>query len=573
MRHTLAHLLARAVRELYPHAKPAIGPAIEHGFYYDFDFGKGPAPGEKDLERIEQKMRDLLPSWTEFTRKEVTAREAREFFKGNEYKEELIDELEKNGETITFYTAGDFTDLCRGGHAEHPSKDIDPEGFCLSRIAGAYWRGSEKNPQLVRIYGLAFENKEQLQEHLKRMEEAKKRDHRLLGEQLELFTVSEEVGKGLPFWLPKGALVRRELEQYMYEKEAERGYQHVVTPILCRKELYERSGHLKHYREDMYRPIEIEGEEYFLRPMNCPHHHQVFSYRPRSYRELPLRIAEFGLVHRFERSGILTGLIRARCFTQNDAHVYCAQADLKKEVQDVLSMIKETYELFGIQDTWFRLSLPDLADKEKYGDEAFWEEASAATREALEEFGARYEEGGGEASFYGPKIDVQIRNVAGKEDTIATVQVDFYSAKRFDLEFVNEKGEKERPVLVHRAVMGSLERFFAFLIEHYAGAFPLWLAPVQARVIAVSEKHQEYASKVTSRLKEAGLRAELEESDTPLGKKIREGKMQKIPYLLVVGEKEEQGQSVSVESRKGSLGARPLEELIASLQEEVKRRV
>ena len=379
---------------------------------------------------------------------------------------------------------------------------------------------------LTRIYALAFGNKQELGDYRAMLEEAKKRDHRILGEKLDLFMISDEVGKGLPLWLPNGAYIRKKLEDFIYEKESARGYKYIYTPILTNKRLYEQSGHLVHYREDMYSPIEIEGEEYYLRPMNCPHHHQIFKHRPLSYRDLPLRLAESGLVHRFERSGVLTGLIRARCFTQNDAHIYCAKSDLKNELLDVLKLFHEVYDnVFGIRDYWFRLSLPDFSNKEKFGDienSATWEEAAKMARDTLDEFGAKYVEGGGEAAFYGPKIDVQIKNVNGKEDTIATIQIDFYSAKRFDLHFINAEGQKEEPVIIHRAIMGSFDRFFAFITEHYGGAFPLWLSPVQVKVITISENHHAYGTKIFEILKEAVIRSELDLNNESLGKKIRE---------------------------------------------------
>lgn len=571
-RHTLAHLLAAAVKELYPLAKPTIGPAIDNGFYYDFDFSGSERPGDDDLAAIEKSMRKFLPSWSEMTEKEVSQQEAKDAFKNNPFKIELIDEIVGKGERITLYTAGSFTDLCRGGHVENPAKEIAQDSFELDRIAGAYWRGDEKNQMLTRIYGLAFDTKEGLSGYKTQREEAKKRDHRTLAEQLDLFMISEEVGKGLPLWLPKGAFIRRQLENFMYDKETAAGYKHVVTPILTHKRLYEQSGHLAHYRDDMYSPIEIEGEEYFLRPMNCPHHHQIYRHRPASYRDLPLRIAEFGLVHRFERSGVLTGLIRARCFTQNDAHIYCAKNDLKKEMLDILSLFNEIYGTFGISDYWFRLSLPDFSNTEKYGDiedRDMWDEASDITRAALEEFGAKYVDGGGEAAFYGPKIDVQIRNVAGKEDTIATIQVDFYSPKRFDLSFTNENGLKEHPVIIHRAIMGSFDRFFAFLTERYAGAFPLWLSPVQARVLPVSEKHNAYAKEVVDALKAEGVRADANCANESLGKKIRGAKTEKIPYLLVVGDKEVEAKTVAIDSRDhGKLESGSLEDFIAKIKAE-----
>jgi len=577
IRHTLAHLLAAAVVKKYPHAKLTLGPAIENGFYYDIDFSGGETPGDNDLMKLENLMRNILPYWTEFTHKEIPADEARSIFAGNPFKLELINEIAERDEKITLYTIGDFTDLCRGGHSKNPAKEIAPDSFSLDKIAGAYWRGSEKNPMLTRIYGLAFASAKELEEYRTQQEEAKKRDHRLLNEKHDYFMISEDVGKGLPLYLPNGAYIRKKLEDFMYEKELAHGYKYVYTPILTHKRLYEQSGHLDHYHEDMYSPISIEGEEYYLRPMNCPHHHQIFRHRPVSYRDLPLRLAEFGLVHRFERSGVLTGLIRARCFTQNDAHIYCEKKDLKKELLDVLSLFKEVYDdVFSIQNYWFRLSLPDFENTEKFGDvenRMMWDEATESARTALQEFGAQYVEGGGEAAFYGPKIDVQIRNVNGKEDTIATIQIDFYSANRFDLAFTNSDGQKEKPVIIHRAIMGSFERFFAFLIEQYAGAFPTWLAPMHVSILPVSDKHNDYAKKVLETLRAGGIQVSVDNSKETLGKKVREAKSSKVPYFIVIGDKEVQANTIAIESRdEGKLGAMSVDLFLKKIQEEITTR-
>jgi len=575
VRHTLAHLLAAVVVKKYPHAKLTLGPAIENGFYYDIDFSGGETPGDNDLMKLENLMRNILPSWTEFTHKEIPADEARTIFAGNPFKLELINEIAERNEKITLYTIGDFTDLCRGGHSKNPAKEIAPDSFSLDKIAGAYWRGSEKNPMLTRIYGLAFASAKELEEYRTQQEEAKKRDHRLLNEKHGYFMISEDVGKGLPLYLPNGAYIRKKLEDFMYEKELAHGYKYVYTPILTHKRLYEQSGHLDHYREDMYSPISIEDEEYYLRPMNCPHHHQIFRHRPISYRDLPLRLAEFGLVHRFERSGVLTGLIRARCFTQNDAHIYCEKKDLKKELLDVLALFKEVYDdVFNIQNYWFRLSLPDFENTEKFGDvenRTMWDEATESARTALQEFGAQYVEGGGEAAFYGPKIDVQIRNVNGKEDTIATIQIDFYSANRFDLAFTNSDGQKEKPVIIHRAIMGSFERFFAFLIEQYAGAFPTWLAPMHVSILPVSDKHNDYAKKVLETLRVGGIQASVDNSKETLGKKVREAKSSKVPYFIVIGDREVESKTITVENRNGEkLDITSVNTFLVLVQDEIK---
>ena len=552
IRHSLAHLMAAAINGKHPEVKLGIGPTIENGFYYDFDFsGLDHSPTEENLPKLENFIRELIKQDIKFEREEITAEKAREIFQDQPFKLELIDELEKSGEQISIYKSGGFTDLCAGPHIKS-TKEIDPDAFKLTKVAGAYWKGSEKNKMLTRIYGVAFSSKQELDDYIKMMEEAEKRDHRKLGKELELFMISEEVGKGLPLWLPNGAFIRRKLEDYMYQKELENGYKYVYTPIIAHKKLYETSGHLAHYKEDMYSPIDIEGEEYYLKPMNCPHHHMIYKHGQVSYKDLPLRLAEFGLVHRFERSGVLTGLIRARAFTQNDSHIYCQKNQLKSELIEVLKLFKEVYNDFNISDFWYRLSLPDFKNEEKYGDikdKKMWEESAEIAEQALKEFGVKYEKVEGEASFYGPKIDVQAKNVLGKEDTIATVQVDFYSAKKFDLNFINEKGEKEHPVIIHRAIMGSFDRFFAFLTEKTSGNFPVWLSPIQVMIIPVGEKFNEYGEKVLVALKNAGIRTEIDKTNETLGKKIRANKIKKIPYLLVVGEKEETEKTVSVNAR------------------------
>lgn len=577
IRHSLSHLMAAAVEELWPKVKFAIGPAIENGFYYDFDFGDEKI-GEADLVKIEKKISHLIKRNVKFERNEVDINEAikREKKTGQIYKVELISDLKKDGvKKVSYYKSGDFVDLCRGPHIASSGK-IVKGSFKLVKIAGAYWRGDEKNRMLTRIYGLAFGSKSELDNYLKMLEEAEKRDHRKIGKDLELFMISEEVGKGLPLWLPNGAFIRKKLEDYMYEKELERGYKYVYTPVLTHKKLYEISGHLAHYREDMYNPIDIEGEEYYLKPMNCPHHHMIYNYKPLSYKDLPLRLAEFGLIHRFERSGVLTGLIRARCFTQNDSHIYCRREQLKGELLGVLSLFKEVYDDFNIKDFWFRLSLPDFNNKEKYGDienKNMWEEAATAAREAMEEFGAKYVDGVGEATFYGPKIDVQVKNVLDKEDTIATAQIDFYSAGKFNLYFINEKGEKEQPVIIHRAIMGSFDRFFSFLVEQSIGAFPLWLSPVQVKIISVGEAHAEYCRKLAAEFKINGIRTEVDEHNETVGNKIRKAIGEKVPYILVIGDREMGSDKLAVRDR-GAKETREINKIdfIAEFREKIEKR-
>ncbi|GIW25325.1 threonine--tRNA ligase [Meiothermus sp.] len=578
-RHTLAHVLAQAVRELYlergfkpEDVKLAIGPVIENGFYYDID---APEPiREEDLPLIEEKMRRIVAANLPLERFVLPREEALKRYAGiDPYKTELIQDLPEH-EELSFYKQGDeqfgFTDLCRGPHV--PSTGRIPPYFKLTGIAGAYWRGDSSRPMLQRIYGIAFRTKEELEHYLWQQEEAKRRDHRKLGAELDLFTISEEVGKGLPLWLPRGAFIRRQMEDYMYHKEQEHGYHYVYTPHIANARLYYTSGHLPYYKDDMYAPIEIEGEEYYLKPMNCPHHHMIYKARPKSYRDLPLRLAEFGTVYRFELSGTLTGLTRARGFTQNDAHIYCSRAQVTEEFIKVIQLIDEVYQDFGITDYWFRLSLPDFEhNPEKFGEENDnWRDSIAAIRAALEQTGAKYVEGIGEATFYGPKLDVQIRSVLGKEDTIATNQLDFIVPERFGLEFTNEKGEKETPVCIHRAVMGSFDRFFAFYLEHTAGDFPLWLSPIQAVIVPIADRHLEYAQQVAAQMRKNKLRVEIDSRPERMNAKIRDAELQKIPLILVVGDKELEAGAVNVRERhvkeQRTLG-------IAALIEEMKGRV
>jgi len=488
-----------------------------------------------------------------FERQEISHEETvKHFNKANQnYKVEIL-ESEAKDNKVSIYRTGNFVDLCRGPHVDSTG-EIDATSFKLTKIAGAYWRGDEKNKMLQRIYGLAFGNKKELQEYLKMQEEAEKRDHRKIADQMDLFMISEEIGKGLPLWLPKGAFIRKKLEDYMYEIERKNGYSYVYTPVLTHERLYKTSGHLAHYKDDMYSPLDIEGEKYYLKPMNCPHHHIMFKYKPKSYKDLPVRFSDFSPLHRFERSGVLTGLIRARCFSQNDAHIYCSQEQVKEEFENVIKLFQKVYDDFRITGYWFRLSLPDFNNKEKYGDienKELWEKSAEIARSVMKKLKVKFVEAEGEAAFYGPKIDVQIKNVAGKEDSIATCQLDFYSPDRFDLSFINEKGEKEKPVIIHRAIMGSFDRFFAFLVEQTAGAFPVWLAPIQARILPISsEKHLDYAKKIYNEFIAKDIRTELDESNETLGKKIRAGEMQKIPYLLVIGDKEIESESVNVRTR------------------------
>jgi threonyl-tRNA synthetase len=568
LRHSAAHLLAQAVLELYPGTKLGIGPPIENGFYYDFDL---PQPiGEEDLPRIEARMREIAAHNLDIVRIETSREEARQLIEkiGQvPYKLELLDAIPE-GETISFYQQGDFIDLCRGPHVQNTG---EIKHFKLLSIAGAYWRGDEHNKMLTRIYGTAFFTEEELQDYLHRLEEAKRRDHRRLGRELGLFMISPEVGPGLPMLLPKGATIRRVLEEFILQEELKAGYQHVRTPEIANLNLYRTSGHYPYYKDSMYPPMVFEeGEELILRPMNCPHHFLIYKSEPRSYRDLPLRIAELGTVYRYEKSGELSGLIRVRCFTINDAHVFLRPEQIKAEVQHNIELIQKVYKRLNLTDFWYRLSLRDPDNKQKYiDDDSMWETAETALREALDELGLDYVAVRGEAAFYGPKLDVEVRDCLGREWTISTVQLDFLMAHRFDLEYTGEDGKPHRPVIIHRAPIGSFERMMGFLIEHYAGAFPLWLAPVQVAILPIADRHLEYARQVWERLRAAGYRAELDARRETLGYKIRYHQTQKVPYMLIVGDKEVETQQVAVRSREaGDLGQMHLDALLERLAAE-----
>lgn len=571
-RHSLAHLLAAAVLELYPTAKNTIGPAVDNGFYYDFDNLK---ISDADLPKIEKKMKELLPTWKKFDFKVVEANEARTAYSTNPYKLELINELEKAGEQITFYTGGGFTDLCRGGHSENPSKDIKPDSWKLSRIAGAYWRGDEKNKMLTRIYGLAFEDKKELVDYEKQLVEAEKSDHRKLGQQLELFMFDEDVGPGLPLWLPNGAVLIEELEKLARETENAAGYQRVRTPHIAKHSMYEKSGHLPYYEGGMFPPMEYEGEKYYLRAMNCPHHHKIFAAKPRSYRDLPLRLAEYGTVYRHEKSGELFGLMRVRMLQMNDAHIYCTEEQFADEFRAVNEMYLKYFKIFGIEKYSMRFSTHDPKKLgQKYVNEpTLWKKTEDMVRQVLIESKIPFEEVANEAAFYGPKIDVQVWCAVGREFTLATNQVDFAVPKRFGLVYTDKDGREKTPLCIHRAPLGTHERFIGFLIEYFAGAFPLWLSPTQVKILPIGEAHLTFAKEVEKTLRAENIRAELDESNETLGKKVRAVKLQKIPYWLVIGDKEISADKVTLESRtQGNLGQISVAELIQKFQKEISER-
>lgn len=554
MRHTLAHLLAQAVIEKYPNAQLTLGPAVDNGFYYDIDFIDAKV-SDDDLKEFQTSMRKNLKKWTEFTRREVSRDEALEFFKGNPYKEELINEITERGEAITLYTCGGFTDLCRGGHLENPAAEISADSFKLDRIAGAYWRGDEKNKMLTRIYGLAFESAEKLDDYLKQREEAEKRDHRKLGKELDLFIFSDVVGKGLPLWTEKGATIRRELERFIVDEELKRNYKHVYTPDIAKLDLYRKSGHYPYYQDSMYAPIVIDDEEFMLRPMTCPHHFELYLSKPRSYRELPMRIGELAKLYRYEQSGELTGLLRVRGFCLADAHIICKDAEQAgSEVNGALDLIEYVCGVFGLKpgtDFWYRLSLGDRTNTEKYYDDPHaWDIAENELRKVLQARGVRFEEAAGEAAFYGPKIDIQMRDVRGKDNTAFTVQYDFVMPKRFKLEYTDSDGAIKEAIVVHRSSIGAIERVVAFLIEHWGGNMPTWLSPTQVAVIPVNtEKHGTYAGDLAKRLKDWNIRTDFMDDNDSMGKKVRRAKNERIPYTIIIGDKDIEANMITVERR------------------------
>lgn len=568
-RHTLAHLLAAAVAERFPHAKPTIGPSIDNGFYYDFDFGGGAVAGEADLPQLLEAMQELLPDWKEMTGTEVSEKDARDRFADNPYKLELIDEIVAKGEPILLYTAGGFTDLCRGGHSERPAHELTSDAFVLERVAGAYWRGDEKNPMLTRIYGLAFDTKEELDTYRTQIEEAKKRDHRKIGQDLDLFTFSPLVGSGLPLWTPKGTVIRHELDRFVWELRAKNGYDRVTIPHITKKDLYETSGHWAKFADELFRIKTREGKEYALKPMNCPHHTQIFGRKPHSYREMPQRYAETTMVYRDEQSGELGGLTRVLSITQDDSHVFCRMNQVKEEFFRIWDMVDTFYGTFGFT-LRVRLSFHDSKNMDGYlGTPETWAEAENALRDIAKERNADYFEAEGEAAMYGPKLDFMATDSMGREHQVATIQLDMLQPERFDLSCINEKGEKERIVMIHCAIMGSIERFGAVMIEHYGGNFPVWLAPVQVRILPVSEKHHAYAGDVYAMLRGADIRAELDIANESLGKRIRAAKQEKLPYLLVLGDKEIESGQITAEGRDGSSQAMSVEDYVARVTQEI----
>jgi threonyl-tRNA synthetase len=584
IRHSAAHVMAQAVMEMFPgQARIAIGPPVENGFYYDFDLPRPLTP--EDLQKIEARMKEILRGDHPFQRRELSAAEARKIFDDQPFKIELIEGLE-HGQTdeygeetaekpvLSTYSHDTFTDLCRGPHVES-TRQINPDGVKLLSVAGAYWRGDEKRPMLQRIYGTAWKTAAELESYLAMLEEAKKRDHRKLGRELEIFTFDDEVGPGLPLWLPKGAVMIEELERLAKETEARAGYVRVRTPHLSKEDLFLRSGHLPYYAPSMYPPMEMEGTRYYVKPMNCPMHHKIFAAQPRSYRDLPLRLAEYGTCYRFEKSGELFGLLRVRSMQMNDAHIYCSEDQFEKEFLAVVDLYLEYFRIFGIEKYVMRFSTHHKKGlgKKYIDDERLWLKTEEMARNAMLHGNVPYIEVPDEAAFYGPKVDVQIWSATGHEFSLATNQVDFAQPARFNLTFVNREGKEETPLCIHRAPLSTHERMIGFLLEHYAGAFPLWLAPVQAVVIPIADRHVEFARQAAAKLRGEGLRAEVDEGSERMNAKIRRAQLQKVPYMLVVGDREQEQGAVAVRRRSGEdLGAQPLEAFAASAREEASAR-
>lgn len=583
IRHSAAHIMAQAVLEFYPETKYTIGPPVENGFYYDFDL---PQPiTQEDLEKIEKRMRQIIAGGHPFQRQALSAEQARQIFKDQPYKLELIEGLEKGGldeygnplqekPEISIYQHDTFTDLCRGPHVEN-TRQINPSAIKLMSIAGAYWRGDEKNKMLTRIYGTAWQKPDELKQYLQMLEEAKKRDHRKLGKELDIFLFDDEVGPGLPLWMPNGGILIEELEKLAKEMEEKAGYSRVRTPNITKEDLFLRSGHLPYYAESMYPPMELEGVKYYIKPMNCPMHHKIFGARPRSYRDLPIRLAEYGTCYRYEKSGELFGLMRVRSMQMNDAHIYCSEEQFESEFMGVIDLYKKYFDLFGIDRYVMRLSLHAKAGLgKKYVDnERLWVKTEDMVRRAMQNGNVPFVEVENEAAFYGPKIDVQIWSAIGREFTLATNQVDFAVPERFDLKFTNKDGADEIPLCIHRAPLSTHERMIGFLIEHYAGAFPVWLAPEQARVIPITDGQNDYATQVTAQLREAGVRARADLGAERMNAKIRAAQMMKVPYMLVLGASEAEAGMVSLRMRDGSQQNNlPLDEFLARVKEKIASR-
>ncbi len=571
--HSTSHLMAHAIQDIYPEAKFGVGPAIENGFYYDIDINSHLT--DEDLKKIENRMAELSKTNNAFIRVDLPKKDAVDFFtkKGDNYKTEILSEIDDNKEDISLYKEGDFTDLCRGPHLPSTGKI---KYVKLLNISGSYWRGDEHNKQLQRIYGISFPKKKMLEEYLTLLEEAKKRDHRKLGKELELFFFTPNVGAGLPIWLPKGTILRETLERFLRDEQTKRNYLPVITPHIGNIKLYKKSGHYPYYSDSQFPPLKFadSDEEYLLKPMNCPHHFQIYASKPRSYRDLPIRYAEFGTVYRYEQSGELNGLTRVRSFAVDDSHMFVRQDQLKDELCNVIDLIQYVFKVMGFEDFTTQLSFRD-DNAEKYGgDISLWEKAQQEIKEAADEMKLKYTVEEGEAAFYGPKIDFMVKDVLGRRWQLGTVQIDYVMPERFNLEYIGSDGQKHRPVVIHRAPFGSLERFIGVLIEHFAGEFPLWLAPIQVAVIPVSQNFIDYSKKVFEQLKERNIRVEFDERNEKVGYKIRDWETQKVPYMLILGEKEQNAENISIrQHKKGDLGSLSLSEFIDNIESEIKNKI
>jgi len=567
LRHSLAHVLAYAVQELYPGTKFGIGPTTEFGFYYDFDLPS--QLSEKDLKKIEKRMKEIIKRNESFRKEYISPQKAKEIFKNQPYKLELIQDLKKEGAKISIYKLGKFIDLCKGPHLKS-TKQIPIDSFKLIKIAGAYWKGSEKNPMLTRIYGVAFESKKGLDEYLHMLEEAQKRDHRILGQKLELFLFDEEVGAGLPLWLPKGAILRKVIENYLYEELNKAGYQWIISPHIANIKLWKTSGHWDFYRENIYSPITIENEQYLLKPMNCPFHVKVYNSKIRSYRDLPLKFAELGTVYRYEKSGVLHGLTRVRGFTQDDAHIICTPEQLFVEIEALVRLAVKMLKTFGFKD--FEIYL--ATQPEKYiGTKTNWNKATKALKVALNKMKLKYKIDRGGGAFYGPKIDIKIKDSLGRPWQCTTIQVDFNLPQRFQMTYIDKNGKKKEPIMIHRALLGSMERFIGVLLEHYAGALPLWLSPVQVWVVPIGSSHKKYAKEITEKLRNEGIRTELKDEQETVSKRIRQGELQKIPYIIVVGDKEVKAKKIRIRQRhRGDIGICSFKEFLNKIKMEIEKK-
>jgi len=564
LRHSLSHILAHAVQELYPKTKFGIGPSIENGFYYDFDLPSPISPD--DLLKIEKKMKEIIKKNLKFEKKEISKAQAEKIFKNQPYKIELIKELP--GSKVNIYQIGNFIDLCKGPHLKS-TKEISADGFKLEKIAGAYWRGQERNPMLTRIYGTGWENKKELNSYLEKIKQAEERDHRVLGKKLELFMFDQEIGAGLPLWLPKGAALIKVIEDYLYKELNNAGYQWVRSPHIANLELWKTSGHWGFYRENMYSPIEVDKEQYMLKPMNCPFHIKIYKSKIRSYKDLPIKLAELATVYRYEKSGVLHGLTRVRGFTQDDAHIWCSQEQLEQEISNLIKHGLKMLKDFGFDKENLDIYLATMP-KKYIGDKKIWDKATNALEKSLKQLKVKYEidEGGG--AFYGPKIDIKIKDNLDRPWQCTTIQVDFNLPQRFKMFYIDNKGKKKEPIMVHRALLGAMERFIGVLIEHYGGAFPLWLSPVQIAIIPISEKHLEYAKEIAKKIKEQGFRIEIQEENETVSKKIRNMEIQKVPYTLVIGDKEEKAKTIRIRSReKGDIGETKVEDFIKKIKKQV----